>query len=420
MENPRFFLYGRGSEWGIGHLSQICAYARGIKKVMPQSDVIIASGSKLTHYLVQLLPQSVEFIKLPLVRASGLKDYKLSSERLKMPVEDIFSMRKDILYRIFTHFKPHVIVVDNAFLGSKGELRPILEMIHSQRKQRNTRFPIRIFCPQPTGKMTHSIEDRNRDHDEIVRRLGKNPITDNYDYFFINIPTEIYWHNYVIPRQWWPKSILERTFYPGYVSNYDGEKFLKDAKIKCKIGLKSKEKLIVVACGGGRDGFEVMKSYIEVHSSIKESVKSILFPGIYMSKEEIKHLQRLMQKKKNLYIETFKEGTDFSLADWMHAADLFIGMGGLNTLAEVLTTRVRAIIIPRHPKIEEEQFIHSSILKEKNLIEMIDPDRVNKDALLKAIQNNLHLGKLKKEETSYMINGSIKAAKKIKALIRCH
>ena len=106
-----------------------------------------------------------------------------------------------------------------------------------------------------------------------------------------------------------------------------------------------------------------------------------------------------------------------SLADWMHAADLFIGMGGYNTLAEVLITGVRALIIPRHPSIQEEQFIHCSILKNKGLVEMIDPRTVNKRILSEAIDNNLRLGKLKQGQTKHMINGSIKAAKKIKALI---
>jgi len=417
MEYPRIFLYGAGSMWGIGHLTIICAYARGIKKIMPQSDVIIASGAKLTHYLVQLIPQNVEFIKLPSIMESELKSFTLSPEKLRMPVEDVFSMRKDILYKIFTYFKPHVIVVDNAFLGVKKELRPILEMVHSQRKQKNTQFPIRIYCPQPTNRVTHTIEKKDIIGEEFMRMLSKNSITDSYDYFFIDLPPEIYWHNYVIPKKWWPKSILKRIFYPGYVTNHDGESFLKDEGIKRKIRLVNKEKLIIVSCGGGRDGFEILSLYLKVHPFINIPLKTVLFPGPYMPEEEMEYLQRSIQGKKNLYIEMFRGETDFSLADWMHAADLFIGMGGYNTLAEVLITGVRALIIPRHPDIQEEQFIHCSILKEKKLVQMVDPRKVNKEIFLKAIHKNLHIRRLNIEKTKSLVNGSLKAAKRIKALI---
>ncbi|MFC1698590.1 glycosyltransferase [Candidatus Omnitrophota bacterium] len=181
--------------------------------------------------------------------------------------------------------------------------------------------------------------------------------------------------------------------------------------------MKRKEKMIVVACGGGIDGFEILNLYLKVHFAMAKTVKTILFPGPHMPEEKVKHLQMAIRKNKNIYIERFTGGTNYSLADWMNTADLFIGMSGYNTLAEILTTRVRSIIMPHHPRIEEEQFIHASALKKMNLIEMIDPRRTGKKSLLEAIHRNLHLEKLKQKQTKHMINGSIKAAKKIKQIL---
>ena len=57
----------------------------------------------------------------------------------------------------------------------------------------------------------------------------------------------------------------------------------------------------------------------------------------------------------------------------MKASDLFIGAGGYNTLAEVITTGANALIIPRQLN-EQEQLIHAARLADMHVLRLASLD----------------------------------------------
>lgn len=156
MGNFRFLLYAHNI-YGLGHLTRICALARGIKAEISDSDIIIISGAKLNSFLVKLIPQNVEFIKLPTLIRPCLKKWSLIPEKLKIDSKDIFSLRTDIVSKTFHIFKPHIIMVDTDIFGIHGEFREIYKIINDRRKKIEIQFPIRIFTMNPISGVTHYL-----------------------------------------------------------------------------------------------------------------------------------------------------------------------------------------------------------------------------------------------------------------------
>jgi len=422
MGNFRFLLYAHNI-YGLGHLTRICALARGIKAEIPNSDIIIISGARLNSFLAKLIPQNVEFIKLPTLMRPSLEKWSLIPEKLKIDLRDIFSLRTDIVSKTFHIFKPHVIMADGDIFGLHGEFGEIYKIINARKKEVKIQFPIRIFTMNAINGVTHSLNlglSGKRDIFKIddYRKKVFSHLDKNYEHIFLGATEDIFWNDYTIPKSQIPVSLTKKTFFCGFITNVDGKEFKDREKIRRKINL-GRKKLIVIALGSGRVGFDILKTYFEVFPSLKRIVKTIIFPGPSMSYENMVYIDRIANKEKNIHIETFNTESALMVPDWMDAADLFIGKSGSNTIGEILTTRARSILISQPKNIlEGHEFIWCDVLKKMDLADMIDPGELDRDLLLKKIKENLDLGKLSPNQTKHLINGSLNAAKKIKSLIK--
>jgi predicted glycosyltransferase len=70
------------------------------------------------------------------------------------------------------------------------------------------------------------------------------------------------------------------------------------------------------------------------------------------------------------------------------AADLVVGMGGYNTVCEILTQGTPSIIIPRdNPR--REQLIRAEVLNNQNLVNYIPFNSLNPELLRKEIKKVL-------------------------------
>ena len=122
--------------------------------------------------------------------------------------------------------------------------------------------------------------------------------------------------------------------------------------------------MVVVTTGGGGDGYPVLNAYLSMLESESRSfpLKSILITGPFMPGQE---RREIFDRARRLGVRTYK------FYRWMEkilaAADVVVGMGGYNTVCEVLTQKTPALIIPReNPR--KEQLIRSQVLHGQGLI----------------------------------------------------
>ncbi|GAC1309462.1 MAG: hypothetical protein NVS3B14_08870 [Ktedonobacteraceae bacterium] len=76
------------------------------------------------------------------------------------------------------------------------------------------------------------------------------------------------------------------------------------------------------------------------------------------------------------------------LQTWMKACDLFIGAGGYNTLAEVITTGVNALIVPRQLN-EQEQTMHATRLADMRVIRLTSLDTILPENISPLVERSL-------------------------------
>jgi predicted glycosyltransferase len=81
---------------------------------------------------------------------------------------------------------------------------------------------------------------------------------------------------------------------------------------------------------------------------------------------------------------------DFSddMMSLIAAADVVVAMGGYNTVCEVLTSRRRAVIVPR-VRPGQEQCIRAERMAALDLLRMLHPDRLSPAALMSVVMAEL-------------------------------
>src|SRR5262249_502072 len=107
----------------------------------------------------------------------------------------------------------------------------------------------------------------------------------------------------------------------------------------------SEERLVLVTAGGGGDGFPLLRMYLEglKTPAAPERVASVLVTGPFMPAEQRCELKALADAHEQVRVLEFTD----DLLGLMQEAALVVCMGGYNTICEVLSTRVRALVVPR-------------------------------------------------------------------------
>jgi predicted glycosyltransferase len=110
---------------GSGHLRRAATLARAIAR--QSLRVVVASGGPPAPWL---LPDGVELVQLPPVRASDLTFARLLDEHDR-PIDDHFrAVRRDRLLALFRELRPRVIITEMFPFGRRAfrfELLPLLQ-----------------------------------------------------------------------------------------------------------------------------------------------------------------------------------------------------------------------------------------------------------------------------------------------------
>jgi predicted glycosyltransferase len=74
------------------------------------------------------------------------------------------------------------------------------------------------------------------------------------------------------------------------------------------------------------------------------------------------------------------------LVSYLGAADAVVSMGGYNTVAEILSVSVPAVIVPRTRPVSEQQ-IRATRLDHLGLVKAFNPDNLGPEELLRAVNH---------------------------------
>jgi len=173
-----------------------------------------------------------------------------------------------------------------------------------------------------------------------------------------------------------------RVTYCGYVCSEEPLKARDQVREDLRL---LKDKLVVVAAGGGHDAYPLMQSCMEACQLLgKHAPFDIFFiTGPLM---DLAQREQLRAEARGLGIRVITSVED--TPSFINAADLVITMGGYNSLCEAISFRRKALVVPRlGPR--AEQRMRARLFQERGLIDVLDPREVSAKSLLERIMVDL-------------------------------
>jgi len=332
--------------YGLGHIRRTMAIANHLRG--SNINILILTGSPIVGRYA--FPDQVDFVRIPGMIKKTNDEYQPLS--IKINPRDALDIRKSIITATAKSFRPHLFIVDKEPMGLKNEVLPTLKWFRQNLPQTRTVLGLR---------------DIMDDRETVLRDWKKRGIYEALARYYSEI--WIYGiQDFYDPVKEYdiPAEISPRIFYTGYIPRQLPDK-KKVRKIRRQHGLKNGDKLVVVTTGGGGDGFPVMDTFLSILETepCPPPFKSVLITGPFMPQED---REKLVCRARKLGIRIYR------FYRWMEeiqaAADLVVSMGGYNTVCEILTPGVPALLVPReNPR--KEQLIRAEVFHREGLVDYI-------------------------------------------------
>jgi predicted glycosyltransferase len=342
-ESLRIMLYSHNTR-GIGHAAKLLAIAWSIYHRMPQSSILYCGGG--LHEMSSLLPPNTDYVKLPSFDAKKVDGKtRIVPARLNISIDQMLSIRREILGKVASTFQPHALLADFYPMGKEQELVDAIDWVKSHPRSRvYLGFRDIIDYPSWTAQFLSQYFDAIRKYVDRIFIYGDPTLFDFLQTYQL------------------PVDLIARSTYSGYIVNR-ASAWQTVEYIRTQLEVRPGQLLIVASTGGGKDSADILLSIIHAQQSFIEQpeLRWVIIAGPLAREEEWKSLEAATQGKEIKLVRYWPV-----LVELIHAADLFIGTCGYNLAAEVLATGVPAIFIPV-PRKEAEQAIRAEILSQHGL-----------------------------------------------------
>ncbi|MDZ8070814.1 MAG: glycosyltransferase [Nostoc sp. DedQUE08] len=352
---------------GMGHLVRSREIVRGLTK---DFQVCFINGGEIIQGFE--IPAGVEVINLPAIKTD------LESAELQV-LDDAFSLseakdiRKNRLLEIFKQFQPDILIVELFPFGRRRfsfELIPLLELAKSNKGSTKIVSSLRdIVVIKPEKQVKHE--------EKVCNLINKY-----FDILLVHSDPELVSLEATFSRV---NDLKCQVYYTGYVVQDPPTNLIltdEDREI-----IKSDKPLILASVGGGRFGHELLECVVNTAPFLEKLLPHHIqvFTGPFIPNSKFKELQKMAKFSKNIYIRRY---TPY-LLNYMKKADLSINMSGYNTIMNILTTGVRAMILPFTGNQEQEQIIRAEKLSDLGIVKFINHNYLQPDYLAINIINYL-------------------------------
>jgi predicted glycosyltransferase len=373
---------------GMGHLVRSLEIVRALNEY----EVYFLNGGELLPELT--IPPAIHVINLPPIKSDSEFE-GIQSVDSTLPLEEIKKARLNLILLEFDRIQPEVLILELFPFGRKRfafELVPLLARI------RLLGGKTKVVCSLRDILVSKSDQAR---HEEWVVAL----INRYFDLFLVHSDPTFQSLDETFSQS---QALACDMQYTGFVA--------QEAPLPQTEPLEHIPKdpegtpLIVVSIGGGRVGYELVECAIKASGQLTSSLphRMVIFTGPYMSEKEYSTLQQLVRGKPYIALKRYTN----QFLSYLNSADLSISMAGYNTCMNIVSTGVRALVLPFMGRGNQEQLIRTRKLEEHGKVIGLDPHKLDSDYLMKTIEETFR--------TPLCFNGSpidIQGAKKTSVLI---
>ncbi|MCP3915353.1 MAG: hypothetical protein GY711_07340 [bacterium] len=334
---PRILLYSHDS-FGIGHLSRSLTIARFLVDSLPGASAVIATGSPCATRFPAT--DGIDVVKLPSVSKDGTGRYVPRS--LPLALDAVIAMRRSLLLELYRAYRPHLLVVDHKVTGLAGELLPVLRAARPNGTR--TILGLRDIIDAPS-----SVASEWR-HAEVQRSF-----TEDFDRICI-----YGWPTVFDPRVEYalPEGVAERVEFTGYV--------VRPRIARPWKALPGPRPRVVVTVGGGEDGAKHLETYLAGLELGQVEWDTTLVSGPLLETREARRIERRARQIEHVDVRPFHS----ELPRVLQGASAVVSMAGYNTAAEILSSHVPSVLLPRvWPR--AEQLIRAERLQRRGLAQCL-------------------------------------------------
>jgi predicted glycosyltransferase len=346
----RVLIYSHDT-YGLGHLRRSLLIAEGLASSPDFRSTLIATGSPRTQAFS--LPPGTDTVKLPAAVKTPHGGYQ--SRTLQLSIDDMVRLRAEILRTVARSYLPDLILVDHAPAGMLGELHPLFTELHHWRRR-----------PRVVLGLRDVIDEADRVRAEWDRVGAWRLLDEVYDEILV-------YGDPAVPSTAEELGLPDRL--PGRVSSvgYLGRPI--DRRVD------PSDPYLVVTAGGGGDGQAVLRAFVSYLEGLPGPApfRSVLVTGPFLSLRRQREIAtRARHAGQAVDVIPFTD----CFEDLLGGAAGVVSMAGYNTVMEILSAGVPALLVPRETP-RKEQRIRAQRLARVTDIEVctagqLDPTRIGR------------------------------------------
>ncbi|MEH2148408.1 glycosyltransferase family protein [Nostoc sp.] len=352
---------------GMGHLVRSREIVRGLTK---DFQICFINGGEVIQGFE--IPAGIELINLPAIQTDA-EFVELQVVDDAFSINEVKEIRKNRLLEIFNQFQPDILIIELFPFGRRRfsfELIPLLELAKSNKNS------TKVICSLRDIVVTKAHKQAK--HEEKVC----NFINQYFDMLLVHGDPEFVPLEETFSRV---SDLKCEIYYTGYVVQQpqNNPVFTDEDRVI----ITSDKPLILVSVGGGRFGHELLDCVVQTAPFLEKRLSHNIqvFTGPFIPDSKFKELQVMARNSKNISI---RRHTPYLLS-YMKKAELSINMSGYNTTMNVLTTGVRAMILPFTSNQDQEQTIRTEKLTNLGIVKLITPYDLQPDYFAIKIINYL-------------------------------
>ena len=374
---------------GMGHLIRSMEIVRGLTN---DFEVCFINGGEIVQGFQA--PPSVQVINLPAIK-TDTEFRELKSVDSSLSLEDAQMLRKQQLLTALKAFQPDVLMVELFPFGRRRfsfELIPLIESAKAQNAK--------VVCSLRDIVVTK--QDQTRHEAKICRLMNQY-----FDQLLIHGDPNLHPLEESFSRV---KDLDCEVHYTGYVVQRPENNRLTIAD---QIALSKEDPMILVSVGGGRFGHELLDCVVRT-AEILDGVfphRIQMFTGPFMPDEKFWDLKYAARDRNNLNINRYTP----NLLAYMQKADLSISMAGYNTTMNILTTGVRAMMLPFTGNDDKEQTMRVDRLAQLGRVRRLHRQDLSPERFAAALMDQL---KIPPAQLKIDLDGVKQTAQLVKALVK--
>lgn len=344
----RVVLYSHDSQ-GLGHIRRNLAIAHALAERLPGltgrkvNGILVTGESTATSYGQ---PVGWDWLVLPGIAKHGAV---YAPRYLDMEMRQLIGLRAGVIEATLVGFQPDLVVVDRHAFGVDGELMKSLAVIRASRPECRIVLGLREVLDSP---------DVARREWESLGSMGY--VRQIFDELWVYGDPGV--HDPVSSGEI-PPQLKDRVRFTGYLSL---------GRPCPQPTTPIQMPYLLTTVGGGADGFAL--TLAAARAKVPQGYHHLVITGPQMPEAQQASVKEAARKRTRVVT---------SIPDALariKAASAIVTMGGYNSICEVMSTNVPALVVPRiWPR--REQLIRAKTMVAHDLMDMCLPQDLNRHVL---------------------------------------